>query len=420
MKYKHKLLIDHKIGGFVCGVLSLAARPARKLFRRDHSLRKAPRTVLFLKFVGLGSVCRSSFLIRACKMKYPESRIAFACFPECATLVGLYGQIDDLLVIRDKGLLELCLDTVKALVWCWSHRVDLVIDLEVHSKYSSIFAASTLSRDRAGFCYISSRFRRDLYTHLVYWNPLRHTDESYKQLAQALDMDGSSSTLIPKVPVYDQEKTQQLLDECGVTKSDRIVCVNVNAGPLSLERRWPAGSFAKTLSSIPKHKGIHIFLLGTLPEKKYVDSVLTLLSPERSAFNMHNIAGRLTLPMLVDLLKRSFLLLTNDSGPMHLAELLKTPTVSLWGPTAPALYGSPSENHKAFYQPLYCSPCVHITDSPPCAGDNQCLKRLPWQPVAREILSRLGYADTSLSPEAAPEKEKKFVAGYWDIRAKTD
>ena len=389
MKFERKLLIDHVAGGFLCWVLNAWLHIVAKIFPRRGPARAVPRTVLFLKFVGIGSICRSSFLLRACKVKYPDARLAFCAFPECARFAGLYEEVDEVLTVRDHNFFLLCWDTLKVLGWCRKRGVDLVVDLEVHSKYSSLVSALTGAERRVGFHYISSRFRRGLYTTLVYWNPLRHVDESYRQLAGVLGLDDCPSPR-PAAPEIEKKKLDEFLRGLGVRPADRMLCVNPNSGPLSLERRWPADHFAKITSSLPRDENLHVLLLGSAPEKEFVESV-KMMARNGENMNVHNTAGALSLPMLMELLKKTTLFVTNDSGPLHLADLLETPTLSLWGPTIPSLYGPSSKNHKTFYQPIYCSPCVHITDTPPCGGDNQCLKRLSWEGVSEEIALRLGY-----------------------------
>ena len=81
-------------------------------------------------------------------------------------------------------------------------------------------------------------------------------------------------------------------------------------------------------------------------------------------------------PELCALLQRSALLITNDSGPLHLAEALATPTVSFFGPETPLLYGPTGDNQVVFYKGIYCSPClnVHNQKQAPCKGNNVCMK----------------------------------------------
>lgn len=76
------------------------------------------------------------------------------------------------------------------------------------------------------------------------------------------------------------------------------------------------------------------------------------------------------------LFSRCNLLITNDSGPLHLATVVNTPTISFFGPETPFLYGPVGENHKVFFKEISCSPCIRIRDMKTvnCDKDADCLK----------------------------------------------
>ena len=72
------------------------------------------------------------------------------------------------------------------------------------------------------------------------------------------------------------------------------------------------------------------------------------------------------------------LLVTNDGGPGHFAAMTPVPSIILYGPETPVLYGSLQDEVHHFYLNLSCSPCVMAYNhrASPCDGDNQCLKRI--------------------------------------------
>src|SRR5207248_1413727 len=77
--------------------------------------------------------------------------------------------------------------------------------------------------------------------------------------------------------------------------------------------------------------------------------------------------------------------LSNDSGPMHMAMALNRPTVCLFGPAHPDQYGIENESVTSFYAAVPCSPCVHEVDKPPCRGDNVCMQRILPERVEQAI-----------------------------------
>jgi len=73
-------------------------------------------------------------------------------------------------------------------------------------------------------------------------------------------------------------------------------------------------------------------------------------------------------------------MITNDSGPMHIAFALQKNTVALFGPCSPQQYTN-QKNAYFIYKNIYCSPCVHQFTISPCRGDNQCMKQLNMNDV---------------------------------------
>lgn len=132
-----------------------------------------------------------------------------------------------------------------------------------------------------------------------------------------------------------------------------------------------------------------------------------------------NSAGILSLPGFVALLDVVKLMISNDSGPMHIAQIKNVPLVSLWGPTNPAVYCPGGKNHLAIYKPIYCSPCTHFSDIPPCGGDNQCLKLISWKEVAEASFQLLGlpYIVRERSEETDLRQiNKSILSSQWQRR----
>ena len=405
-----KLLFDHYVGGALAWCLNALARILALVWRRDHSLRVPPRAVLFIKFLGLGSVVRSSFLLSAVRQKYPDTQIYFATFPAVAPIVKMYSEVDKVVVVRDDSITHLILDTLKLIGWCWRNPIDLVIDLEFHSKYSSVISALSLGRDRAGFAGITSRFRRGLYTHLVFWNPVRYVGKAYGQLGRALALPEATDPPLD-ISVNAEEEALSFLSGLGCSRSSRLIGINPNASDLRPERRWPSHYFSKLIECIPSGHDFVVLICGSASEWDIAEAVR--IGSASATSPVHNIAGKLSFPAFCALLKRLDVFVTNDSGPMHVARNLEVPTVSLWGPTHPGNYSPPGGKHIALYRPIYCSPCTHATDVPPCGDDNQCLKRIEPVKVLKSMCKLLRIPTPQIDLTLCHPTNSYPVLGYW-------
>lgn len=409
-RLNQKLLFDHYVGGALAWGLNAMAQLLALFWRRDHSLRVAPRAVLFIKFLGLGSVVRSSFLLAAIRKKYPNTQICFATFPGVAPVVKMYSEVDEVVIVRDDSISHLIIDTMKLALWCWRNPIDLVIDLEFHSKYSSVISAISLGRDRAGFAGITSRFRRGLYTHLVFWNPVRYVGKAYDQLRRALALPEVADPAL-QISSDAEKEALSFLTTLGCSCNSRLIGINPNASDLRPERRWPVQYFSKLIECIPPGHDFVVLICGSRSEWEIAEAVRT--GSASAPYPVHNIAGRLSFPAFCALMKRFDVFVTNDSGPMHVARNLGVPTVSLWGPTHPGNYSPPGSKHIALYRPIYCSPCTHATDVPPCGDDNQCLKRIEPVKVLKSMCKLLQVPCPQIDLKLFEPASSYPVLGYW-------
>ncbi len=120
---------------------------------------------------------------------------------------------------------------------------------------------------------------------------------------------------------------------------------------------WPPGHFvALGKALVARHPEMRIYLLGNRKEKRLCRTIQKGIENPRVV----NLAGRLTVPMTMALLLDLDLLVTNDTGPLHLAIALGTKTVSFFGPTSPDLFGplQDLDRHQVLYQPPECRPCL--------------------------------------------------------------
>ncbi len=170
------------------------------------------------------------------------------------------------------------------------------------------------------------------------------------------------------------------------------VVVNVNASDLLIERRWPAERFVEVIEWLLTRESSAVVLTGAPGERSYVTEVVGRVRGE--TVRLVNLAGELTLGGLFALLEDARCVITNDTGPMHMAWALGAPTVAHFRPVNPAHYGMVGDRFRILRKPVYCSPCVHEVDEPPCNGNNICMQRVGVAEVIEAVESLLsGQAD---------------------------
>jgi heptosyltransferase-2 len=135
-------------------------------------------------------------------------------------------------------------------------------------------------------------------------------------------------------------------------------------------KRWPADGFAQVIQGLIETRGAGIVIFGSQKEAPIADEILNLLPPGLAGSGrVLNLSGRTTLRGLCALISECDLLVTNDSGPMHIGYATGTPLVAIFGSTEPSLTGPPTcQPEDEFAYPsvalrgdVECSPCFKRT-----------------------------------------------------------
>jgi ADP-heptose:LPS heptosyltransferase len=138
----------------------------------------------------------------------------------------------------------------------------------------------------------------------------------------------------------------------------------------------------------------NIILTGVKSESLYSREFLSLL-PSQWHSRVINLTGELTLNQILALLSQLPCFITNDTGPFHLAKIVGTPTVSLWGPGSVDLYGPYQKEHDlhdVIYKRFPCSPCLYNYRTEPgyfCGKKAPCMEAIEPSEVMRVIDQRL-------------------------------
>ena len=142
-------------------------------------------------------------------------------------------------------------------------------------------------------------------------------------------------------------------------------------------KRWLPERFAEAAKQISERLGAHWILFGTENDSKIASAIAAELGTK-----CENQAGKTTLAQLIDQLRGCRLLLTNDTGTMHLAALLGIPTVAIFGSTEPALTAPLGNQHIILRHHVECSPCFLRE----CPIDFRCMHAVSVEEVATAVV----------------------------------
>jgi lipopolysaccharide heptosyltransferase II len=370
-RYQAALWIDMRIGPLVCALLV----GLRKLFHAPGPLLPPERVkkILVLKPWGMGSIVLASPLLAKLRERHPQARIDFVSLRENEPLLRLLPQIDRRVALDLRGgIPAFFAGTFRLLRELQRERYDLLYDLEFFTRFSAIFSALVRARRSHGFS-SKSHWRGRLHDVQVPFNYYHHVALNFLALLRDDPMDPidpapiETDSALPPLRAPESawgECREQLAADPAWRADAKIVVVNPNAGDMALERRWPAEKVAELLVHLASRRELNLVAIGAPAEREYVDSVIRAARLEGRVVNA---AGRIDIPQLVALFEHAAIVVTSDSGPLHLAAAAGAPTAALFGPETPILYGPlrsrPNQRHSVHYLALACSPCMFVHDN---------------------------------------------------------
>jgi ADP-heptose:LPS heptosyltransferase len=375
MSTARKVALDRIVGVPSAWALNLAARSLSPIVKRSHKIAaENVHAIVVAKLLGMGSIIQATPLLRGLKRAYPNARLYFVTTVANRELVERLGCIDQGLYLDDRKPGRFAKNTVDALRVLVKQGVDLYFDLEVYSGASSCLSLISLARNRFGLYRHSARFKRGLFTHLLYFNIAMPIRQIYLQMLAMTGARGPFSDELEPIAVSEKDRAglRTKLAKVGLTPESGYIVVNPNASDLLLERRWPIDHFVRLLELMVA-AGERPILIGAPSERPYVESLWSRLPPAAQKQTL-NMAGEVSLGELFALVDGARAVVTNDTGPMHVSFALKRPTVCLFGPGSPEHYGSDRDNVAILYKGIFCSPCIYETDEPPCGGNNVCMQ----------------------------------------------
>src|SRR5258707_12259858 len=159
---------------------------------------------------------------------------------------------------------------------------------------------------------------------------MEHASVRRLRVAGWLGEETSATRLRLEIPPGTPEHALQLLRAQGIAADD--ICIGFQPGAATRYKMWPSTSFMLLAHRLMRHNpDFKILLLGTKAEWPLCEEIKTGVRDYR----LFNLAGQIDLPRLPAVVKNHALLVTNDTGTLHVAVALGIPTVSLFAPTQP-------------------------------------------------------------------------------------
>jgi lipopolysaccharide heptosyltransferase II len=337
-----------------------------------------PRRILLLRLERIGDFLMTLPAIRDVRRFAPDARIDLAVGSWNEPLARLTSEVDG---VETLDLPWLARDTTRSRPrWMargreWRRkRYDLAINFEPDIRSNLLLALSGAGR-RAGFV---SGGGGGVLTDRLDHDPRRHTAENARRLvARAFDSRApirpvsSADIALVLPPALTDAADRRLLEaarhaglDAGIL--DRLILIGVHASGGRAIKQWHPHRFAEVAIRLGRERDAIIALTGAAGDRAVVDEVTRHLPVDVRVLDLVG-AGDVGLTAAV--ISRLAILVTGDTGPMHLAAAVGTPTVAVFGPSDPARYAPLGDRAVSVRVDLPCSPCNRIRLPPErCAG----------------------------------------------------
>jgi len=350
------------------------------------------REVLVLRLDRIGDVLMSLPALADLRTGLPRARIRLAVGRWSAE-IARSAPVDEILVWSaswagraDEGA-EGPLALARKAAALRARRPDLAIDLQGDVR-ALLLMRLTGARLRVGYANTGGA---SLLTHVV---PLDETvswqEQNRRAVASVLGAAPRAERIDPLGPA-DRELAGRLLASLGLGSQRPLVGVHPSGG--RRVKQWEVARWGAVAARLQREFGATVLVTGSAADMPLARALASHLEPAPV-----DLTGRLSVREMLALVERLDLFLSPDTGPMHMACAVGTPSVSVFGPSDPVRYfsggsGAAGSRHVVVRQELWCSPCNLIRRPPAeCGGaaPPECLQLVTVESVYREAARLLG------------------------------
>jgi heptosyltransferase I len=288
--------------------------------------------ILLIKPSSLGDIVHTLPAFAALRAAFPQAKITWLIRPEFAPLLECIPGIDEKLLFDRKQLgqwyvpagWKVLQDFVQSLR---QKKFDLVLDLQGLFR-TALFAKLSGCPARVGMA--NARECAPLF----YTQKVPPPSDSLlrvevdRALLKAIGITDFSAPAVIQPPAKPAEAVERMLSAAGLGPKCFAIII---PGAAHSSKCWPMERFCAVAERLTKVYGLPIAAVGTASEKKIVQAIA-----QHCTVPIMDFCGQTTIPQLVALLGQAAIVVSNDTGPGHIAVAMQTPTVIIFGPTNPA------------------------------------------------------------------------------------
>jgi ADP-heptose:LPS heptosyltransferase len=358
-------------------------------------LPKKPKRILVVKLWGIGNMILAGMALKSIRKAYPDAFISLLTTKDCSEVYENNRLYNDVITFPQTSLATVQEDVLKLCSSLEIRKFDLAINFEGLSEIASFITSKSGADVTVG---MSSGSKGGNYTIHSPYSGKRHVEDVIYDCALAAGGAEVSPGLVkPIIKESDKDFCNTAKYNCGIDPYSLIVGININSGTFAGERRWPLEKFALLAQQIEAQQEFRTVFFGSSQEHRYVGRCISLMDTPGI-----NLSGSMTISQMAAFLEEVHLLITNDSGLLHLAAAMEVPTVSIFGPESPdRIARRDEEKHAIIYTPQPCSPCISMLgmSKEECREGCRCVNDITVEQVTNTVMDML---DHLADPEDPP------------------
>jgi lipopolysaccharide heptosyltransferase II len=328
----------------------------------------------------MGDVILSTSVIETLRKAYPSAFIAMMVKPVWRELLDGNPYLDEIITYDKDGTHHGIFSNIQFALKLRKYNFDtvLVLNPRARSHWCVWLAGIPV---RIGF----DSENGWLLTHRVPFRKhegKKHEIEYMMELLSFFDFEKKVYRPFIAFSNASAKTVDQLFKDSGVREDKPVIAIHPSSSCLS--RRWMPERFAQLANRLIEKYGVKVFLISGASERSFADDVEKMMRHPSI-----NLAGKLSLKETAGLLKRCTMLISNDSGPTHLAAAVGTPVVAIFGASQPGLsatrwrpFGS---DHVVLQKDVGCKVCL----AHDCNIQFRCLTELSVDEVYQAVVPKL-------------------------------
>jgi len=346
-------LLDKYLGVPILFVLNL--------FSKKKQLPIKIEKIGILTVPAIGDIILLNGFLRDIKKFNRDIKIILFVTDEVREIAEIMGSYDEILSIK-------LFNPLRAIKTLRSHPVDVFIDTAQWTRLNAIFTFFSKSKYKIGFK-TKGQYKHFIFDFAAEHSNLTHEVYNYKKLSFSKEIKAES---LPKIGF--NYETQ--------IKKDQIAIHTMSGGYLSELKRWSDENWRRIIDYLLERQ-CDIYFTGSASDHRHIES---LLNNFKDNIRLHNMAGKHSIKETAILLMGSQLVISVDTGIMHLASALGCNLISLHGPTTPMRWGPLNSNSKAIQSDYPEAPCLNLGFEYKCNDrTGECMKRITPEMVISEI-----------------------------------